>query len=111
MDPALIGGLGIMVLFGLILLQVPIAFAMISVGVVGFALQGGGWLPALSFLATEPARAGRRKWTASTDAVTTGPLASVLAARPAATSIQDRTVPPKQMPSWSASAGRTSWWT
>jgi len=55
MDPATVGAIGIVVLFVLILLQVPIAFAMMTVGVVGFALQGGGWLPALSFLATEPA--------------------------------------------------------
>ena len=55
MDPATVGAVGILVLFVLILLQVPIAFAMMTVGVVGFALQGGGWLPALSFLATEPA--------------------------------------------------------
>ena len=54
MTPAIIGSIGIGTLFALILLQVPIAFAMITVGVVGFALQGGGWLPALSFLATEP---------------------------------------------------------
>src|ERR1700761_5458112 len=54
MTPAIIGATGIGTLFALILLQVPIAFAMITVGVVGFALQGGGWLPALSFLATEP---------------------------------------------------------
>jgi len=55
MDPALAGAAGIVALFVLILLQVPIAFAMITVGVVGFALEGGGWLPAFSFLATEPA--------------------------------------------------------
>ena len=54
MDPAAIGAIGIAALFMLILLQVPIAFAMMTVGVVGFALQGGGWLPALSFLANEP---------------------------------------------------------
>lgn len=54
MDPVLIGVFGIVALFALILLQVPIAFAMISVGVVGFAITGGGWLPAFSFLASEP---------------------------------------------------------
>ena len=53
MQPAVIGALGIAALFTLILLQVPIGFAMITVGVVGFALQGG-WLPAFSFLAQEP---------------------------------------------------------
>jgi C4-dicarboxylate transporter, DctM subunit len=53
-EPAMIGAVGIVALFILILLQVPIAFAMMTVGVVGFALQGGGWMPALSFLANEP---------------------------------------------------------
>ncbi len=53
MQPAVIGALGIAALFALILLQVPIGFAMMTVGVVGFALQGG-WLPAFSFLAQEP---------------------------------------------------------
>jgi C4-dicarboxylate transporter, DctM subunit len=53
LQPAVIGALGIAALFTLILLQVPIGFAMMTVGVVGFALQGG-WLPALSFLAQEP---------------------------------------------------------
>ena len=37
----------------LILLHVPIGFAMIIVGVVGYALQTG-WGPALTMLATEP---------------------------------------------------------
>src|ERR1700689_3143473 len=50
----MIGALGIVALFVLILLQVPIAFAMIAVGVVGFAITGGGWSPAFSFLASEP---------------------------------------------------------
>jgi len=54
LQPAVIGALGIAALFALILLQVPIGFAMITVGVVGFALQGGGWMPAFSFLAQEP---------------------------------------------------------
>ena len=27
---------------------------MITVGIIGFALQGGGWMPAFSFLANEP---------------------------------------------------------
>jgi tripartite ATP-independent transporter DctM subunit len=55
MTPLEIGGIGILALFLLILAQVPIAFAMILVGVAGFALQEG-WAPALTFLATEPAR-------------------------------------------------------
>jgi tripartite ATP-independent transporter DctM subunit len=54
MDPATAGAIGILALFVLILLQVPIAFAMMTVGVAGFALEGGGWRPAFSFLATEP---------------------------------------------------------
>ena len=53
MQPAVIGAVGIAALFALILLQVPIGFAMMAVGVIGFALQGG-WLPAFSFLAQEP---------------------------------------------------------
>ena len=55
MSAIAIGGVGLAALFGLILLQVPIAFAMIAVGVVGFALQAG-WAPALTFLAGEPTR-------------------------------------------------------
>jgi C4-dicarboxylate transporter, DctM subunit len=54
LQPAVIGALGIGALFALILMQVPIGFAMMTVGVVGFALQGGGWMPAFSFLAQEP---------------------------------------------------------
>jgi C4-dicarboxylate transporter, DctM subunit len=53
LQPAIIGAAGIIALFALILLQVPIGFAMMTVGVVGFALQAG-WVPALSFLAQEP---------------------------------------------------------
>jgi C4-dicarboxylate transporter DctM subunit len=41
-------------LFALILLQVPIGFAMMIVGVVGVALQSS-WAPALTLLASEPA--------------------------------------------------------
>jgi C4-dicarboxylate transporter DctM subunit len=51
--PLAIGALGIVALLGLILLQVPIGFAMIIVGVVGYALQAG-WAPALTILASEP---------------------------------------------------------
>lgn len=48
-----IGGLGIVALFALIFMQIPIGFAMIIVGVVGYALQAG-WGPALTILASEP---------------------------------------------------------
>lgn len=51
--PLLIGAAGLGALFVLILLQVPIGFAMIIVGLVGFALQTG-WTPALTVLANEP---------------------------------------------------------
>lgn len=54
MSPLLIGAAGIAGLFLLILLQVPIGFAMIVVGVVGLALQSS-WGPALTVLASEPA--------------------------------------------------------
>jgi C4-dicarboxylate transporter, DctM subunit len=53
MTPLVIGSLGILALFVLILLQVPIGLAMIIVGVVGYALQGG-WGPAFTLLASEP---------------------------------------------------------
>jgi C4-dicarboxylate transporter, DctM subunit len=53
MGPLEIGGLGILALFALMLLQVPIGFAMIIVGVVGFALQSG-WGPAVTLLVNEP---------------------------------------------------------
>jgi tripartite ATP-independent transporter DctM subunit len=53
MGPLEIGALGIGALFALMLLQIPIGFAMIIVGVVGFALQGG-WGPALTLLVNEP---------------------------------------------------------
>jgi len=52
--PLLIGALGLGALFGLILLQVPIGFAMMIVGVAGVALQSS-WGPALTLLATEGA--------------------------------------------------------
>ena len=48
-----IGGLGIGALFALMFLQVPIGFAMIIVGVVGFAMQAG-WGPAVTLLVNEP---------------------------------------------------------
>jgi tripartite ATP-independent transporter DctM subunit len=55
MSSLLIGGLGLVALFALILLSVPVAYAMIVVGVIGFAAQAG-INPALTFLATEPVR-------------------------------------------------------
>lgn len=49
-----VGLTGLAALIILLLLQVPIGFAMMIVGVVGFALQTG-WGPALTILASEPA--------------------------------------------------------
>ncbi len=54
MTPLALGAIGLLALFALILLSVPVAFAMIIVGVVGFAASAG-ITPALTFLATEPA--------------------------------------------------------
>ncbi len=48
-----LGGLGMAALFALMLLQVPIGFAMLPVGVTGFAMLTD-WGPALALLATEP---------------------------------------------------------
>jgi len=53
MSPLEMGAVGLAALFVLILAQVPIGFAMMVVGVAGFALQGG-WKPALTLLASEP---------------------------------------------------------
>ena len=53
MTPLAIGALGLLALCALILLQVPIAFAMIVIGLAGFALQTG-WTPALTVLASDP---------------------------------------------------------
>lgn len=53
MSPLLIGGAGVAALFLLILVQIPIGFAMIIVGIVGYALQAG-WAPAFTLLASEP---------------------------------------------------------
>ncbi len=50
-----IGGLGLAALFVLILLQMPIAFAMIVAGIAGFGFQDG-WGHALTLLATESTR-------------------------------------------------------
>lgn len=55
MTPTQIGVAGIVALFVLVALHVPLAFAMIAVGIVAFALQTD-WGPALTFLATEPAQ-------------------------------------------------------
>lgn len=53
MWPLSIAALGLGALLALMLLQVPIGFAMMIVGVVGYALQTG-WSPALTLLASEP---------------------------------------------------------
>jgi len=53
MDPILIASLGLIGMFVLIALHVPIGVAMATAGVVGFGALGG-WKPALSLLATEP---------------------------------------------------------
>jgi C4-dicarboxylate transporter, DctM subunit len=50
-----IGISGIIVLFVLVALHVPLAFAMIVVGIVAFAMQTN-WGPALTFLASEPSQ-------------------------------------------------------
>lgn len=52
MSALAIGGAGLLALCALILLQVPIGFAMIIVGLAGYALQAG-WGPALTVLAGE----------------------------------------------------------
>lgn len=53
MSPIEIGGLGLLALFFLMFLQIPIGFAMLIVGVLGYAAQAG-WGPALSQLVNEP---------------------------------------------------------
>ena len=50
-----IGIFGIVALFALVALHVPLAFAMIVVGIVAFALQTD-WASALTFLASEPSQ-------------------------------------------------------
>jgi len=52
MSALAIGGVGFLALCALILFQVPIGFAMLGVGLVGYALQAG-WSPALTLLASE----------------------------------------------------------
>ncbi|MGA2043165.1 MAG: TRAP transporter large permease [Roseiarcus sp.] len=55
MDPGLIAALGFAVLFGLMLLRIPIGLAMAAVGVTGFGVLGG-WGPAFRLLALSPIR-------------------------------------------------------
>ena len=55
MTSTAIGVSGIVALFALVALHVPLAFAMIAVGIVAFALQTS-WGPALTFLATDPSQ-------------------------------------------------------
>ena len=55
MSATVIGVSGILALFVLVALHVPLAFAMIAVGIVAFALQTD-WGPALTFLASEPSQ-------------------------------------------------------
>lgn len=55
MSATAIGISGIIALFALVAMHVPLAFAMISVGIVALALQTS-WGPALTFLATEPSQ-------------------------------------------------------
>jgi tripartite ATP-independent transporter DctM subunit len=50
-----IGVIGIIALFALVILHVPLAFGMIVVGIVAFAVQTD-WGPALTFLASEPSQ-------------------------------------------------------
>jgi len=50
-----IGAYGVVALFVLVALYIPLAFAMIAVGIIAFALQTS-WQPALTFLATEPSQ-------------------------------------------------------
>jgi C4-dicarboxylate transporter, DctM subunit len=56
MDPVVASFFGFGALFALILLHVPISFAMLIVGVAGYALQAGV-KPALTILAVEPGAA------------------------------------------------------
>ena len=55
MSATFIGVAGIIALFVLVALHLPLAFAMIVVGIVAFALQTD-WGPALTFLASEPSQ-------------------------------------------------------
>jgi tripartite ATP-independent transporter DctM subunit len=51
----MIGVIGIVALFALVILHVPLAIGMIVVGIVAFAVQTS-WGPALTFLASEPSQ-------------------------------------------------------
>lgn len=55
MTTTAIGVIGIVALFALVVLHVPLAFGMIVVGIVAFAVQTN-WGPALTFLASEPSQ-------------------------------------------------------
>ncbi|HEY4143273.1 MAG TPA: TRAP transporter large permease [Pseudolabrys sp.] len=55
MTATAIGVIGIIALFALVILHVPLAFGMIVVGIVAFAVQTD-WGPALTFLASEPSQ-------------------------------------------------------
>lgn len=55
MTATAIGVTGIVALFALVVLHVPLAFGMIVVGIVAFAVQTN-WGPALTFLASEPSQ-------------------------------------------------------
>lgn len=55
MTTTAIGVAGIVALFALVVLHVPLAFGMIVVGIVAFAAQTN-WGPALTFLASEPSQ-------------------------------------------------------
>lgn len=55
MTATFIGISGILALFALVIVQVPLAIAMIAVGIVAFALQTE-WGPALTYLASEPSQ-------------------------------------------------------
>ena len=53
MDPVLISVLGIIGMFALILLHVPIGVAMAAAGAIGFGVLQAHWKPAVSIFATE----------------------------------------------------------
>lgn len=55
MSATFIGVAGVVALFVLVGVHVPLAFSMIVVGIVAFALQTD-WSPALTFLASEPSQ-------------------------------------------------------
>jgi tripartite ATP-independent transporter DctM subunit len=55
MSATAIGISGLVALFALVIFHVPLAFAMIAVGIVAFAMQTD-WGPALTYLASEPSQ-------------------------------------------------------